>query len=52
MKFKKADDQTNNDKYRVAVNIIEYHIISKLIILRIIITKSMNKRQLFRVKCM
>ena len=29
-KFKKSDDQTNIEKYRVAVNINEYHIISKL----------------------
>ncbi len=26
-KFKKIDDQTNIDKYRVAENITEYHII-------------------------
>ena len=26
-KFKKSDDQTNSDKYRVAANITEYHII-------------------------
>ena len=26
-KFKKSDDQTNIDKYRVAANITEYHII-------------------------
>ena len=25
-KFKKSDDQTNIDKYRVAANITEYHI--------------------------
>ncbi len=25
-KFKKSDDQTNIDKYRLAANIIEYHI--------------------------
>ena len=37
--FKKSDDQTNIDKNRVATNITEYHIISKLIFLRIIITK-------------
>ena len=24
-KFKKSQDQTNNDKYRVAANITEYH---------------------------
>ena len=41
MKLKKSDDQTNIDKYRVAVNITEYCIISKLIFLRIIIPKFM-----------
>ena len=40
-KFKNSDDQTNIDKYRVASNITEYHIISKLIFLRIIIIKFM-----------
>ncbi len=39
-KFKISDDQTNIDKYRLAANITEYHIISKLIL----------KRQLFHVK--
>ena len=29
-KLKKSDDQTNIDKYRVAANITEYHIISIL----------------------
>ena len=38
-KFKISDDQTNIDKYRLAANITEYHIISKLILQRIIITK-------------
>ena len=33
MRFKKSDDQTNIDKFRVAANITEYHIISKLIFL-------------------
>ena len=33
-KFKKSDDQTNIDKYRVAANIREYHIISKLIFMQ------------------
>ncbi len=28
-KFKISDDQTNIDKYRLAANIKEYHIISK-----------------------
>ena len=37
--LKKSDDQTNIDKYRVAANITEYHIISKLIYRRIIIPK-------------
>ncbi len=37
-KFKISDDQTNIDKYRLAANITEYHIISKLILQRIIIT--------------
>ena len=37
-KFKKSDDQTNIDKYKVAENITEYPIISKLILQRIIIT--------------
>ncbi len=36
-KLKKSDDQMNIDKYRVAAIITEYHIISKLIFLRIII---------------
>ena len=37
-KFKISNDQTNIDKYRLAANIPEYHIISKLILQRIIIT--------------
>ena len=37
-KFKISDDQTNIDKYRLAANITEYHIITKLILQRIIIT--------------
>ena len=45
-KFKKSDDQTNIDKYRVAGNITEYHSISKLIFLTIII---LRLRQLFHV---
>ena len=40
-KLKKSDDQTNIDKYRVAPNVTEYHIISKFIFLRIIIPKFM-----------
>ncbi len=46
-KFKKSDDQTNIDKYRLAANITEYHIISKLIFN---IPKFMKKRRLFYVK--
>ena len=37
IKFKKSDYQTNIDKYRVAAIITEYHIISKLIFLRLIV---------------
>ena len=48
-KLKKSDDQTNIDRYRVAANITKYHIISKLIFLRIIIQKFMMIRQLFHV---
>ena len=40
IKFNISDDQTNIDKYRLAANITEYHITSKLILQRIIITKS------------
>ena len=32
-----TDDQTNIDKYRLAAYITEYHIISKLILLRKIV---------------
>ncbi len=38
-KFRVSDDQTNIDKYRLAANITEYQIISKLILQRIIIKK-------------
>ena len=38
-KLKKSDEYTNIDKYKVAANITEYNIISKLIFLRIIIPK-------------
>ena len=48
-KFKKSDDKTNINKYRVAANITEYHIISKLIFLTIIIVMTMMIRQLFHV---
>ena len=38
-KFKISDDQTTNiDKHRLAANITEYHIISKLTLQRFIIT--------------
>ena len=37
-KFKISDDQMNIDKYRLATNITKYHITSKLILQRIIIT--------------
>ncbi len=36
--FKISADHTNIDKNRLAANITEYHIISKLILQRIIIT--------------
>ncbi len=49
-KLKKSDDQTNIDKYRVAANITEYYIISKLIYLRIIVPKFKIIKQLFYVK--
>ena len=47
MKFKISDDQTNIDKYRLAPNITEYHIISKLFSLRIFIPKFMMIKRLF-----
>ena len=43
-------DQTNIDKNRLAANITEYHIISKLILQRIIIPKFMMTMKLFHVK--
>ena len=46
-KFKKSNDQTNIYKYRVAANITEYHIISKLISLTLIIPKIMTKGDYF-----
>ncbi len=45
-----SDDPTNIDKYRLAANITEYYIISKLILQQIIIPKFMMIRQLFHVK--
>ena len=49
-KFKIPDDQTNIEKYSLAANITEYHIISKLILQRTIIPKFMMVKQLFHVK--
>ena len=49
MKFKKADDQTNIDKYRLAANFTEYHISLKFILQRIIIPRFMIIRQLFHI---
>ena len=46
-KLKKSDDPTNIDKYRVAANISEYHIISNLILQRTIFPKFMMIKQLF-----
>ncbi len=46
-KFNKSDDQSNIDKYRAAANITIYHIISKLIFLRILILKFMEKINYF-----
>ena len=42
-KFKISDDQTNIDKYRLAANMTEYHIMIKIILQRIIIRKFMTK---------
>ena len=50
IKLKKSDRQKNIEKYRVAANITEYHVMSKLIFLRIIIPKFIKIRQLFHVK--
>ena len=47
-KLKISDDQTNIEKYRLSANITEYHILSKLILKRIIIPKFMLIRQLFQ----
>ena len=49
-KLKKSYGQTNIDKYKVAANITECHIISKLIFLRIVIPKFIMIRQLLHVK--
>ncbi len=50
LRFRKTVDQTIIDNYRLAANIAEYHIISKLILQRIIILTFMMISQLFRVK--
>ena len=47
-KFNISDDQTNIDI--LAANITEYHIISKLILQRIIIPEFIMIRKLFHVK--
>ncbi len=44
-KFKISDEQRNIDKYRLAANITEYHIISKLILQRIIILKNVQVKE-------
>ncbi len=49
-KIKKSNDQTKIDKYIIAVNITDYHIVLKLIFLIFIIPKFMKTRQLFHVK--
>ncbi len=49
-KFKKSDDQTNIDKCRVAANITEYYIISKLIFLKRIIPKIIKKKAIISCK--
>ncbi len=48
-KVRQSDDQTNIDKYRVAANVAEYHIMSKLTFPKIIIPKFMMILQLFDV---
>ncbi len=48
-KLKKSGDQTNIDRHKEGTNNSEYYIISKSILQRIIIPKSMIK-QLFHVK--
>ncbi len=47
-KFKISDDWTNIDKFILAANITEYHIISKLILQVIIITKLIMIRLFFK----
>ncbi len=46
-KFKILDDQMNINKYRLAANITEYHIISKLILQRISITNCFGGVEIF-----
>ena len=47
-KIKISDDQTNIDKYRLATNIREYHIISISILQRSIITNFCGSKILLR----
>ena len=49
-KLKKLDDQTNIEKYRVAVNITENRSTLRLIFLRINTAKFVMLRQLFHFK--
>ncbi len=49
-KFKISDDKMFIDDNRLAANIVQYHIVSKLFFLGIIILKFMMIRQLFNVK--
>ncbi len=49
-KLNRAVVHTNVEKYKVAVNITEYHMLSRLIFFRVIILKSMMIRQLFYLK--
>ena len=49
-KFKISDDQTNIDKYRLASNITEYHIISKSILTTNHYYKLLWFRESFEVK--
>ena len=45
-----SDDQTNIDKYRLAAHIIEYHIISTIILQQIIITNFCGSESNFNLK--
>ncbi len=49
-KFKILEDKTNIDKYNLATNITKYHILSKLILQRIIIPKFIMIRRLISCK--